>query len=207
MGQGVVWYTGQFYALSFIQNTLNIDLTQASKLIMYALGFGTPFFLVFGGLSDKIGTKMDHADRDANSRFLVTALFIRPCIMPASIDKQAGNCTIKQLLRQPKLASANQRWGYFKNTTVTKNTQMEPFITETKKETILAMAGKLTAAKDVKITRSVVLDSRIFLDTGMACIYPGNICNDGLRSHCRISCRNVSGKNQVHFYVASVSYW
>jgi MFS family permease len=57
MGQGVVWYTGQFYALSFIQNTLSIEISQASKLIMYALGFATPFFLVFGALSDKIGRK------------------------------------------------------------------------------------------------------------------------------------------------------
>jgi MFS family permease len=57
MGQGVVWYTGQFYALSFIQNTLGIDISQASKLIMYGLGFATPFFLVFGALSDRIGRK------------------------------------------------------------------------------------------------------------------------------------------------------
>jgi MFS family permease len=57
MGQGVVWYTGQFYALSFIQNTLHIEIAQASKLIMYAIGFATPFFLVFGALSDKIGRK------------------------------------------------------------------------------------------------------------------------------------------------------
>src|SRR6478735_1288118 len=57
MGQGVVWYTGQFYALSFIQNTLHVDISQASKLIMIALLFGTPFFVVFGALSDKIGRK------------------------------------------------------------------------------------------------------------------------------------------------------
>jgi MFS family permease len=57
MGQGVVWYTGQFYALSFIQTTLHIDIAQASKLIMIALLFGTPFFVVFGALSDKIGRK------------------------------------------------------------------------------------------------------------------------------------------------------
>ncbi len=57
MGQGVVWYTGQFYALSFIQSTLHIDITQASKLIAIALIFGTPFFLVFGALSDRIGRK------------------------------------------------------------------------------------------------------------------------------------------------------
>lgn len=57
MGQGVVWYTGQFYALSFIQSTLSVDVAQASKLIMYAIVFATPFFVIFGALSDKIGRK------------------------------------------------------------------------------------------------------------------------------------------------------
>ena len=57
MGQGVVWYTGQFYALSFIQSVLHIELSQASRLLMYALGLATPFFLIFGSLSDKIGRK------------------------------------------------------------------------------------------------------------------------------------------------------
>lgn len=57
MGQGVVWYTGQFYALSFIQNTLSVEIGQASKLIMYALLMATPFFIFFGALSDRIGRK------------------------------------------------------------------------------------------------------------------------------------------------------
>ncbi|HSB92908.1 MAG TPA: MFS transporter, partial [Flavitalea sp.] len=57
MGQGVVWYTGQFYALNFIQTTLHIEIAQASKLIMIALLLGTPFFVVFGALSDKVGRK------------------------------------------------------------------------------------------------------------------------------------------------------
>ena len=57
MGQGVVWYTGQFYALNFLQNTLKLDVAQASQLIMLALLFATPFFVFFGWLSDKIGRK------------------------------------------------------------------------------------------------------------------------------------------------------
>ncbi|MFM7646131.1 MAG: MFS transporter [Sphingomonadales bacterium] len=57
MGQGVVWYTGQFYALSFIQNTLHVELSQASQLIMWALLLGTPFFIFFGWLSDRVGRK------------------------------------------------------------------------------------------------------------------------------------------------------
>lgn len=57
MGQGVVWYTGQFYALSFLQKTCNIDFDQTNYLIAYALMLGTGFFIFFGWLSDKIGRK------------------------------------------------------------------------------------------------------------------------------------------------------
>lgn len=57
MGQGVVWYTGQFYALYFLQTTLLIDKVVATQIIAIALLLGTPFFIVFGALSDKIGRK------------------------------------------------------------------------------------------------------------------------------------------------------
>jgi len=56
-GQGVVWYTGQFYALSFLQNACNIEFVQSNMIISIALLIGTPFFIVFGWLSDKIGRK------------------------------------------------------------------------------------------------------------------------------------------------------
>jgi MFS family permease len=57
MGQAVVWYTGQFYALFFLEKILKIDGPTANILIAIALLLGTPFFLVFGTLSDKIGRK------------------------------------------------------------------------------------------------------------------------------------------------------
>src|SRR5215469_13466481 len=57
MGQGVVWYTGQFYAQSFIENVCKIDFEQSRTILMWAILFATPFFVVFGGLSDKIGRK------------------------------------------------------------------------------------------------------------------------------------------------------
>lgn len=56
-GQGVVWYTGQFYAMNFTKLTLGIDASQAEEIVSIALVIGTPFFIVFGGLSDKIGRK------------------------------------------------------------------------------------------------------------------------------------------------------
>jgi MFS family permease len=54
-GQGVVWYTGQFYALFFLLITLKLDYVSAYTLIGVSLLIGTPFFIVFGWLSDKIG--------------------------------------------------------------------------------------------------------------------------------------------------------
>ncbi len=56
-GQAVVWYTGQFYALFFLQQTLKVDGPTANVLIAASLVIGTPFFIVFGTLSDKIGRK------------------------------------------------------------------------------------------------------------------------------------------------------
>jgi len=54
-GQGVVWYTGQFYALFFLTITLKLDYVSAYTLIGVSLLIGTPFFIVFGWLSDRIG--------------------------------------------------------------------------------------------------------------------------------------------------------
>ncbi|HET8541079.1 MAG TPA: MFS transporter [Anaeromyxobacter sp.] len=54
-GQGVVWYTGQFYALFFMQITLRLDYLTTYMLIAASLVIGTPFFIFFGWLSDKIG--------------------------------------------------------------------------------------------------------------------------------------------------------
>lgn len=56
-GQAVVWYTGQFYALFFLTQALKVDNATANIMIAIALLIGTPFFIVFGSLSDKIGRK------------------------------------------------------------------------------------------------------------------------------------------------------
>lgn len=56
-GQAVVWYTGQFYALFFLEKMMKVDGATANILIAIALALGTPFFIFFGWLSDKIGRK------------------------------------------------------------------------------------------------------------------------------------------------------
>jgi MFS family permease len=57
MGQGVVWYTGQFYALYYLQNIFKVDLVHSNYIVGAALILGTPLFLFFGNLSDRIGRK------------------------------------------------------------------------------------------------------------------------------------------------------
>lgn len=56
-GQGVVWYTGQFYALFFLQRVAQVEFVTANLIIVYALLLATPFFVFFGSLSDRIGRK------------------------------------------------------------------------------------------------------------------------------------------------------
>ena len=57
MGQGVIWYTGQFYAQSFLENTVKIEFMQSREILLWAIAFATPFFVFFGWLSDKVGRK------------------------------------------------------------------------------------------------------------------------------------------------------
>lgn len=57
-GQGVVWYTGQFYAMTFIEQTCKVEFVQTRNIIAVALLVGTPLFIYFGWLSDRIGRKM-----------------------------------------------------------------------------------------------------------------------------------------------------
>jgi MFS family permease len=56
-GQGVVWYTGQFYALFYLQSILNVNATSANYIVAIALLLGMPFFVFFGWLSDRVGRK------------------------------------------------------------------------------------------------------------------------------------------------------
>lgn len=57
MGQGVVWYTGQFYAQSFLENICKVDFDQSRIILIWGIVFATPFFVFFGHWSDKIGRK------------------------------------------------------------------------------------------------------------------------------------------------------
>ena len=57
MGQGVIWYTGQFYAQSFLENTCKVDFNDSRYILLWGIAFATPFFVIFGSWSDRIGRK------------------------------------------------------------------------------------------------------------------------------------------------------
>ena len=57
MGQGVIWYTGQFYAQNFLETKAFLDFEQSRTILLWAIAFATPFFVFFGWLSDRIGRK------------------------------------------------------------------------------------------------------------------------------------------------------
>lgn len=57
MGQGVIWYTGQFYAQNFLETKCFLDFEQSRTILLWGIAFATPFFIFWGWLSDKIGRK------------------------------------------------------------------------------------------------------------------------------------------------------
>jgi len=160
MGQGVVWYTGQFYALSFIQNTLSIDVAQASKLIMWSLLFGTPLFVFFGWLSDKVGRKW----------IMMLGMFIAiVCYRPiysamydAGSVKKKAEITEKTTTEIKTTADEKNAADSVRATTVLKVYEDGTTFKEVKKETIHADISKADAAKDVKTSKTVILDNGSF---------------------------------------------
>jgi MFS family permease len=159
MGQGVVWYTGQFYALSFIQNTLSIEITQASKLIMYALGFATPFFLVFGALSDKIGRKWIML-----TGMLLAILCYRP-IYAAMFE--AGSISHKTVVAGENNAVTSTSIDFdtgdsIKKTTTLKTYDDGTFYSETTIQKISNDVPNTAALKPAQIHKKTVLDNGSF---------------------------------------------
>lgn len=91
-GQGVVWYTGQFYALYYLQTVLKIDFVLANYIIAVALLLGTPLFVVFGALSDRIGRKPIMM-AGCLLAFLTYIPIYRAMVSAANFDPAAGVST------------------------------------------------------------------------------------------------------------------
>jgi MFS family permease len=152
MGQGVVWYTGQFYAQSFIENVCKVDFDQSRTLLIWAILFATPFFVVFGAWSDKVGRKW----------IMLTGMFLA-IISYQFLFKQLVTLTdhtTKQEMADLKQIKTTK--NIIANTTDTLRTvAVKNFyadgmtVLETKKDTLYAVAGKTTLKPDVKISKVV----------------------------------------------------
>ncbi len=94
MGQGVIWYTGQFYAQSFLENTVKIEFMQNREILLWAIALATPFFVLFGWLSDKVGRKWIML-----TGMLLGVIFYRPIfntlLNHASISQQEAMLKIR----------------------------------------------------------------------------------------------------------------
>ena len=155
MGQGVVWYTGQFYAQSFIENTCKIDFEQSRTILIWAILFATPFFVVFGGWSDKIGRKWIML-----AGMLLAVITYRPLfgrLISISDTKNKTEIVEKKEIKTTRkiIDKANDTLRIVAIKTFFDEGLS---VTETKTDTVYAEQGKATLKPDVKVSK--------ILDTG-----------------------------------------
>jgi len=152
MGQGVVWYTGQFYAQSFIENVCKIDFGQSRTILIWAILFATPLFVFFGWLSDKIGRKWIMLA----GMFLAVVTYHFLFGQLLSIADSKNRTELSQLKQVKTTLSPISKSTYSLRTTVTKNFYEDGMIlAETKKDTSYNEPGKITAKPDIKISKTL----------------------------------------------------
>ena len=150
MGQGVVWYTGQFYAQSFIENVCKIDFEQSRTILIWAILFATPFFVVFGKWSDKVGRKW----------IMLTGMFLaivtyRPLFNQLFSISDTTNK--KELVTRneikTKLVPIGNTGNSLRTVTSTRHYKEGIRLIEAKTDTLYADAGKITLKPDIKTSK------------------------------------------------------
>jgi MFS family permease len=150
MGQGVVWYTGQFYAQSFIENICKVDFEQSRTILIWAILFATPFFVVFGNWSDKIGRKWIMM-----AGMLLAVITYRPLFgklfsladeknKTEVLHEKQINTTIKPIVNTGNSLRTIGTKHFFDDGTL---------LTETRTDTVYADAGKTTLKPDTKVSK------------------------------------------------------
>lgn len=153
MGQGVVWYTGQFYAMSFLKTTCAVESVQTEVMISIGLICATPFFVIFGALSDKIGRR-----NIMLLGMLLAVLTYRPIYTykfelsnPASKEEIASES--KTEIKKEAIASKNDSsmgTDSLISTITVKTFRDGSVYKEVKKETILADKSKEALKPEIK---------------------------------------------------------
>jgi MFS family permease len=152
MGQGVVWYTGQFYAQSFIENVCKIEFDQSRTILIWAILFATPFFVVFGGWSDRVGRKwiiiVGMFLAVVSYRFLFNQLLVISDTSHLTEVPQMKEMT-SSLTRIGKSADA------LRSMTTTSYYDNGTFIIETTKDTLYTSADKKTRKPDTRVSKKL----------------------------------------------------
>lgn len=152
MGQGVVWYTGQFYAQSFIENVVKIDFEQSRTILIWAILLATPLFVVFGSWSDRVGRKWIMLGGMALAILTYRPLFgkLKDLGDPALKIELTEQRTAEEKLK-PIEGSADQL-----RVTVTRTFYDDGMaMTETRTDTAYADAARVTVKPDVKTSKVI----------------------------------------------------
>jgi len=150
MGQGVIWYTGQFYAQSFIENVCKIDFEQSRTILIWAILFATPFFVVFGKWSDKVGRKW----------IMLTGMFLaiityRPLfnrlLSISDTDSKKEFITRKEI--NTKLIPIPNTGNSLRTTTSIRHFDKGVKLVEVKTDTLYTEQGKATLKPNIKTSK------------------------------------------------------
>ena len=176
-GQGVVWYTGQFYALFYLQTILKVNSRSANYIVAIALLLSMPLFVFFGALSDRIGRK-----RIMMAGCLLAAVSYIPIYH--AMQRVAGSEVVTAVSQR------NATTGAISLTPQTLvNGALQPakeVLPYTNFRCFCSSAGRV--------------------ETDPACVHSGDLCNDGLRSDCCVSRRSISREDTLHGAFVAVSH-
>jgi MFS family permease len=158
MGQGVIWYTGQFYAQSFLENVCKLDFDQSRTLLIWAIVFATPFFVVFGSLSDKIGRKWIMI-----VGMLAGILLYRPIFSTFKKDTNVKEWIAQgvTVLKQDSSTTTNDQQQTLAVTTTIYQTNEQAKFTEIKTDTLLA--NNIRVADSKPVYTGVTLNSEKYI--------------------------------------------
>jgi len=150
MGQGVVWYTGQFYAQNFLETKCHIDFEQNRTIMLWAIAFATPFFVFFGWLSDKIGRKWIMMTGMALAIFTYRPFFNQLLSISDTASKK------EFILRKEvntKLTPIPNSENSLRTVTSTRHFDEGVKLLEVKTDTLYAEKGKVTLKPDIKTSK------------------------------------------------------
>lgn len=154
MGQGVIWYTGQFYAMSFIGKVCNVASEQTDTIMAIALLLGTPLFILFGSLSDKWGRK-----RIMMLGILLAIIAYRPIY---NTIYHTANCEQKAVISEKIISATTAPVSKITNqdsikTTTTKTAYSDGSVKTTTRKDTITLLNIIKPNKDIK--KSVELNS------------------------------------------------